>query len=54
VKALTWAPQALMTGKLDWTRQLDDAFLGQQADVLNAVQRPRERADNSEHLKAIE
>src|SRR5262245_30303860 len=56
VKALTAVPQALqmMNDKLDWTRQLGDAFLAQQADVLNAVQQLRARADNSGNLKSNE
>lgn len=38
-KALTAVPQTLqmMSDKLDWTRQLGDAFLAQQANVLDAV-----------------
>jgi hypothetical protein len=56
VKALTAVPQALqmMSDKLDWTQQLGDAFLGQQADLLAAVQRLRERAQNAGHLKSTE
>src|SRR5215470_4778665 len=47
VKALTAVPQVLqmMNDKLDWTQQLGDAFLAQQSDVLDAVQRLRARAD---------
>jgi hypothetical protein len=59
VKALATVPQvlAMMNDKLDWTQQLGDAFLAQQEDVLNAVQRLRTRAaangqlDSNEHLK---
>jgi hypothetical protein len=56
VKALTAAPQALqmMNDKLDWTRDLGDAFLAQQGDVLDAVQRLRQRADNAGNLKTTE
>ena len=56
VKALTAIPQTLqmMNDKLDWTRQLGDAFLAQQADVLDAVQRLRERADNNGTLKTTD
>jgi hypothetical protein len=56
VKALTAIPQALqmMNDKLDWTQQLGDAFLAQQADVLDAVQRLRERADNNGTLKTTD
>ena len=54
VKALTAVPQTLqmMNDKLDWTRQLGDAFLAQQADVLNAVQQLRARADANGNLKS--
>src|SRR5262249_800207 len=43
VKALTAVPQTLqmMSDKIDWTQQLGDAFLAQQQDVLDAVQRLR-------------
>jgi uncharacterized protein DUF3300 len=56
VKSLTAVPQALqmMSDKLDWTQQLGDAFLGQQEDVLAAVQRLRERAQSAGHLKSTE
>ena len=56
VKALTAIPQTLqmMSDKLDWTQQMGDAFLAQQADVLDAVQRLRARADNTGNLKTTE
>src|SRR5262245_65544664 len=56
VKALTAVPQTLqmMNDKLDWTQQLGDAFLAQQGDVLDAVQRLRERADNNGALKTTD
>src|SRR5215510_7369435 len=56
VKALTAVPQALqmMSDKLDWTQQLGDAFLGQQEDLLAAVQRLRERAQAAGNLKTTE
>jgi hypothetical protein len=56
VKALTAVPQTLqmMNDKLEWTRDLGDAFLAQQADVLDAVQRLRQRADNAGNLKTTE
>ncbi len=56
VKALTAIPQTLqmMSDKLDWTQQIGDAFLAQQADVLDAVQRLRERADNTGNLRTTE
>jgi len=54
VKALTAVPQTLqmMNEKLDWTQQLGDAFLAQQNDVLDAVQRLRARADANGQLKS--
>jgi len=56
VKALTAIPQTLqmMNDKLDRTRQLGDAFLAQQADVLKAVQQLRARADANGNLKTNE
>src|SRR5215469_2508907 len=54
VKALTAVPQTLqmMNDKLDWTQQLGDAFLAQQGEVLDAVQRLRARADANGQLKS--
>lgn len=54
VKALVQAPTALkmMNDKLDWTQKLGDAFLAQQADVMDAVQRLRRRADSAGNLKS--
>jgi Protein of unknown function (DUF3300) len=54
VKALAAVPQALqmMSDKLDWTQQLGDAFLGQQEELLAAVQRLRQRAEAAGHLKS--
>src|SRR5579863_2796002 len=54
VKALTAIPQTLqmMNDKLDWTQQLGDAFLAQQGDTLDAVQRLRARADANRQLKS--
>src|SRR5215471_5084212 len=56
VKALTAVPQTLqmMSDKLDWTQQLGDAFLAQQADVLDAVQQLRARADATGYLKTTD
>jgi len=47
VKSLVPFPQLLhmMDNNLDWTEQLGDAFLAQQADVMDAVQRLRQRAE---------
>jgi len=56
VKALTAVPQTLqmMSDKLDWTQQLGDAFLGQQAELLAAVQALRQRAEAAGHLKSTD
>src|SRR5215813_12827259 len=56
VKALTAVPQVLqmMSDKLDWTQQLGDAFLGQQAELLAAVQALRRRAEAAGHLKSTD
>jgi len=56
VKALTAVPQTLqmMNDKLDWTQRLGDAFLAQQEDLLAAVQRLRQRAEASGHLKTTD
>ena len=53
VKALTAVPQtlAMMNDQLKWTQDLGDAFLAQQADVFDAVQRLRARADAAGNLK---
>ena len=53
VKGLVAVPQTLqmMSEKLDWTQQLGDAFLADQAAVLDAVQRLRGRADTAGNLK---
>jgi hypothetical protein len=46
VKSLTATPGVLdmMSTKLDWTQKLGDAILAQQADVMDAIQRLRQRA----------
>ena len=46
VKALVTFPQILrmMDANLDWTEQLGDAFLAQQGDVMDAIQRLRNQA----------
>ena len=46
VKALVPFPQILrmLDGNLDWTERLGDAFLAQQADVIDTVQRLRHEA----------
>jgi hypothetical protein len=54
VKSLTAVPQVLemMEQKLDWTHKLGDAFLGQQAEVMKAVQRLRAKAKDAGHLQS--
>ncbi|MGY4575623.1 DUF3300 domain-containing protein [Bradyrhizobium sp. USDA 3256] len=54
VKALAAVPQVLqmMNDKLDWTRQLGDAFLAQEQDVMSAVQTLRQRAEAAGNLKS--
>lgn len=47
VKSLTATPDVLgmMSSKLDWTQKLGDAVLAQQADIMDAVQRLRNKAE---------
>jgi hypothetical protein len=54
VKALAAVPQTLqmMSDKLDWTEQLGDAFLAQQPDVMNAVQKLRAEAQAAGNLQS--
>jgi hypothetical protein len=54
VKSLTAVPQTLkmMNDKLDWTQQLGDAFLAQQQDVLDAVQKLRAEAKGAGNLQS--
>ena len=56
VKALVQVPTVLqqMNSKLDWTQQLGDAFLAQQADVMDSVQRLRQRAQGAGNLMTTE
>jgi Protein of unknown function (DUF3300) len=53
VKSLTVFPEVLtmMNEKLDWTQKLGDAFLAQQTDVMEAVQRLRSEAQAQGNLK---
>lgn len=53
VKSLVPFPDvlAMMNEQLDWTQQVGDALLAQQADVLNAVQVLRGRAHAAGHLQ---
>src|SRR6185503_12114800 len=52
VKALVQTPSVLqqMSSKLDWTQQLGDAVLAQQTDVMDSVQRLRQRAQGAGNL----
>jgi Protein of unknown function (DUF3300) len=54
VKSLTTFPQVLsmMDGKLDWTQKLGDAFLAQQKELMEAIQRLRAKAQASGNLKS--
>jgi len=56
VKALVPFPDVLemMSRKLDWTQKVGDAFLAQQADVMDTVQRLRKRAHEAGNLKSTE
>jgi len=53
VKALAEFPQvlAMMSEKLDWTQKLGDAFLDQQKELMDAVQRLRGKAQAQGNLK---
>jgi len=54
VKALVATPSVLdmMSDQLDWTRSLGDAMLAQQADLMDAVQRLREKAKANNKLSS--
>ena len=54
VKSLVAFPDVLgmMNGDLQWTERLGDAFLSQQADVMNSVQRLRQRAAAAGSLRS--
>jgi len=54
VKSLTAFPQVLkaMNEKLEMTQKLGDAFLAQQKEVLDAIQRLRGKADQAGNLKS--
>src|SRR4026209_180113 len=54
VKSLVAFPDVLtmMNDKLDWSQKLGDAFLAQQKDVMDAVQRLRTKAKDSGNLKS--
>src|SRR5438034_2237622 len=52
VKALASTPDVLvmMSDKIDWTKNLGDAVLAQQPDVMDAVQRLRAKAQSNNKL----
>ena len=54
IKALAPFPQVLdmMAQQLEWTQRLGEAFLAQQADVMDAVQRLRRKAEQAGNLRA--
>jgi hypothetical protein len=53
VKSLVNFPQVLsmMNEKLDWTQKLGDAFLAQQKDVMDTIQKLRAKAQAAGNLK---
>src|SRR5215472_7273752 len=56
VKSLTAFPDVLdrMNKDISWTQKLGDAFLGQQAQVLETIQSLRKRAQSAGNLKSNE
>lgn len=54
VKSLVAFPQILQTmdAKIDWTERLGDAFLAQQAQVMDTVQALRRRAEQAGNLQS--
>src|SRR6266536_419553 len=54
VKSLVSFPQVLtmMDQKLDWTQKLGDAFLAEQKELMDAIQRLRARAQAEGNLKS--
>ncbi len=53
VKSLVNFPQvlAMMSDKVDWTQKVGDAFLAQQKDVMDTIQKLRKKAQASGNLK---
>jgi len=53
IKSLVATPDvlALMSSKLDWTQKLGDAVVAQQADVMDAIQRLRTKAQANNKLQ---
>ena len=56
VKALVPFPQVLsmMSDKMDWTQRMGDAFLAQQEDVMDTIQRLRAKAHAQGNLKSTD
>src|SRR5512137_2534734 len=54
VKSLVAFPDVLtmMSEKLDWTQKLGDAFLEQEKDVMDTVQKLRRKASDTGNLKS--
>lgn len=54
VKSLVAFPKVLhmMNDQLEWTQKVGDAFLAQQADVMNSIQRLRAQAQKAGNLKS--
>jgi hypothetical protein len=54
VKALVPLPDVLtmMSQKLDWTQMIGDAFIAQQGDVMDTVQRLRKKASDAGNLRS--
>jgi hypothetical protein len=45
---------SMMSQKLDWTQMVGDAFLAQQGDVMDTVQKLRKKASDAGNLKSSE
>ncbi len=56
VKSLVAFPNVLtmMNEQLDWTQKLGDAFLGQESEVIDAIQHLRHKAEQAGHLSSNE
>src|SRR5215471_15862163 len=54
VKSLVATPDVLtmMSSKLDWTQKLGDAVLAQQPDIMDAIQRLRQKAQANNKLES--
>ena len=56
IKSLVATPSVLdmMSAKLDWTQKLGDAVIAQQADVMDAIQRLRGKAQANNKLQSTQ